>query len=97
MSNEPPSLQALMSKLNNDNVWVRRQVLMAIMKIVGDDIDQKLFLTYFSGGGFWADPERPIPHARIAKAAEELKLSPAEVQSRYEALAQRFGLKLEWL
>jgi len=37
-----------------------------------------------------------IAQARIAKAAKKLELPPEEIQRRYEALAQQFGLILEW-
>jgi len=96
MVEEKSSLQPLISKLDTDNLWVRRQVLMALMKIAADEVDRKLFLTYFNAGDFWADPKTPIPFSRVARMAEKLNLSPTEVQSRYEALAQQFGLTLEW-
>jgi len=96
MTEEKPSLQTLVSKLEDDNVWVRRQVLMALMKIAGDEVDRELFLTYFNDRDFWADPKIPIPCSRITRAAKELKLPPEEIQRRYEVLAQQFGLILEW-
>ena len=45
---------------------------------------------------FWLNPKVPIPHSRIAEAAEALNLPSEEIQRRYEVLAQQFGLTLEW-
>jgi HEAT repeat protein/GTPase SAR1 family protein len=90
------AVEPLIAKLDDENKDVRQQALGALAKITRDEIDQKLLSTHFKVRYFWLDPKEPIAHARIAEAAEALNLPPEEIQRRYEALAQQFGLKLEW-
>jgi energy-coupling factor transporter ATP-binding protein EcfA2 len=44
----------------------------------------------------FVDPAEPITEEQVAKCAEALKISEAEVRRRYEELAEDFKLKLEW-
>jgi len=90
------AVEPLIAKLDDEDKGVRQQALGALAKITRDETDQKLLSEYFDARYFWLDPKEPIAHARIAKAAEKLKLPPEEIQCRYEVLAQQFGLILEW-
>jgi hypothetical protein len=82
-----------MAKLGDDDADVREEALGVLAKITGDDIDRKLL----SGARYlWLDPKEPISHSHITEAVERLKLPREEIQRRYENLAKRFGLKLEW-
>jgi len=90
------AVELLIAKLDDEDKGVRQQALRALAKITRDETDQKLLSEYFEARYFWLDPKEPIAHARIAEAAEALNLPPEEIQRRYEALAQQFGLILEW-
>jgi HEAT repeat protein len=90
------AVEPLIAKLDDEDKGVRQQALGALVKITRDETDQKLLSEYFEVWSPWLDPKEPIAHARIAKAAETLKLPPEEIQRRYEELAQQFGLILEW-
>jgi len=90
------AVEPLIAKLDDEDKDVRQQALGALAKITRDETDQKLLSKYFDAEYSWLDPKVPIPHARIAEAAEALKLPPEEIQRRYEELAQQFGLILEW-
>lgn len=89
------AVEPLIAKLDDEDNGVRQQALGALAKITQDELEQKLLSKYFLNWG-WLDPKEPIAHARIAKAAEKLKLPPEDIQHRYEDLAQQFGLILEW-
>jgi hypothetical protein len=87
------AVEPLMAKLSDDDAEVRKEALGALVRITGDDIDRKLL----SGARYlWLDPKEPISHSHITEAVERLKLPREEIQRRYENLAKRFGLKLEW-
>jgi len=90
------AVEPLIAKLDDEDRGVRQQALRALAKITRDENDQKLLSKYFDAEYSWLDPKEPIAHARIAKAAEKLKLPPEDIQHRYEDLAQQFGLILEW-
>jgi hypothetical protein len=42
------------------------------------------------------DPREPINETFAKKAASEFNLTVEDVQSRFETLAARFGLRLSW-
>jgi len=90
------AVEPLIAKLDDESDRGRKAALEALAKITRDETDQKLLSEYFDARYSWLDPKEPIAHARIAKAAEILELPPEEIQRRYEALAQQFGLILEW-
>jgi hypothetical protein len=70
-------------------------LLVAIASAGGD---RRLLSRDFSEWLSYGDLEKPIDEARVARAAEGLSLSEAQVRRRYEELAERFGgrLKLTW-
>lgn len=92
---DPRSVEPLLGKLNENNSGVRRSALEALANIAGDKIDQKLLSQSFDAY-IWIDPKGSISERRINKGAKELELSEEEVRCRYEALAEKFNLKLEW-
>lgn len=59
-----------------------------------EQIDRCLLSRDLDGVGPWLDPLSPITSDRIEEAADRLEKSPEEIQQRYAALAERFGLKL---
>jgi HEAT repeat protein len=93
---DPHTVEPLMTKLEGEDADVRKQVLGVLAKITGDEIDQKLLSRDIDTQHPWLDPKEPISQSRITKAVKELKLPREEIQQRYENLAKRFGLKLEW-
>jgi len=58
--------------------------------------DRRMLSEDLNGLYPFLDPHQEISTEFASKAAEELKLTIKEVQARYEALAERFHLKLEW-
>ncbi len=81
----------LLTTLAGKNERVRIAALGALAKIIQNALF-KLLSRRYPGLSL----KEIIAHARIAKAAEELKLPPEDIQRRYEDLAQQFGLILEW-
>ena len=58
--------------------------------------DQKLLSRDLDGVIPFLDPREPISNLAVDRAASKLNLAPDEVRRRYEALADRFHLRLEW-
>lgn len=55
-----------------------------------------LLTEHFGGTWPWLGPQEPVGETRVKDAVKELKLSEAEVRKRYERLAMKYHLKLEW-
>nr|VFJ69689.1 MAG: PBS lyase HEAT-like repeat-containing protein [Candidatus Kentron sp. FW] len=75
---------------------LRRAALGGLAHTREDEVDRRLLSKNLDVFGFgpWLDPLVPIGGARIARAAEELQKPPEEIRRRYQALAERFGLRL---
>lgn len=93
---DPRSVEPLLRKLDDSDWVIRQEALGALAKIIGDEIDQRLLSNDFEAEYDWSDPQEPISEKRIGKGAETLNLSEEEVRRRYEVLAEKFNLKLEW-
>ena len=58
--------------------------------------DRRLLSSDLYGVPPFLDPHEPIGEALVQRAVAKLRLTPEEVRARYEALAERFHLRLEW-
>ncbi|MBV9790706.1 MAG: HEAT repeat domain-containing protein, partial [Chloroflexi bacterium] len=85
----------LMSKLSDDSQEKRKLVLAELARTCKDEIDRKLLTRDLDGFEPFIDPQNIIDRERIIRAARRLELPIEEVRQRYEALAQRFGLRVE--
>ena len=61
-----------------------------------EGVDRKLLSRDLDGLQPFLDPHRPIRKALAQRAASRLALPLGEVQARYEALSERFHLRLGW-
>lgn len=75
---------------------VRESAVSAYAKLCNDDTDARLLSRDFDKIVPWLDPRDPVPVARIQQAAERLNLPESVARERYESLARRTGIKLEW-
>lgn len=89
-------IEPLVERLEDKEEYVRQEALGALVSIMGDETDTALISRDIDGNWPWLDPADPIGEERVAKVTEKLEIPEAEVRSRYEALADRFGLKLTW-
>ena len=100
---EPQGLAVIQPYLCDPEEVVRRAALAELASGCADEYDRMLLLEHVTGGSGWSgwsewlDPQAPISKQRVAEAAVRLKLPVAEVQQRYQRLAESFGLKLAWL
>ena len=85
----------LIASLEDSELVVRRAALGALALGL-EQIDRKLLSRDLDGLRPFLDPRQPIPEAFAQQAASELGLPPDEVEARYGALAERFGLRLAW-
>lgn len=76
---------------------VRRAALGGLANNCKDRADRRLLSNHFSENFGGIDPQDSISENRVTTAARELKLPESEIRQRYERLAERFGLKLEWV
>jgi len=67
-----------------------------ILIVTHSRIDQCLASKDLDGLEPWLDPQSFISEEQLELAIWELGLPPKEVKIRYEAIANKFGLKLEW-
>ncbi len=75
---------------------MRRVALSGLAQTCEDETDRKLLSRDIDALDPWLDPQQEIDEAHVAYAAERLEQPAEEVCRRYEALAERFGLKLAW-
>ena len=90
------AIEALNSLLNDDEASVRRAVLQGMASQLEDRIDQRLLSRDCDAVSPWLDPREPIGEKRLAMAAKHLQISVEEARRRYEALTERFQLRLVW-
>jgi hypothetical protein len=88
------SLAILRKLLSDSESKIRRAALSGLAVTCEDGVDQQLLGGFFELESF--DPQSPITKKHIALAVRRLSLPVDEIRRRYEALAQRFGLKLGW-
>ncbi len=89
------AVEALIARLDDPDAYVRREALSGLVQGL-DPTDRKLVSPALDGIWPWLDPREPITLVFAQHAAARLKLSLEDVQARYEALAERFGLRLKW-
>ncbi|MEM7538799.1 MAG: HEAT repeat domain-containing protein [Chloroflexota bacterium] len=91
------ALEIMWKRLFSDRSEIRRNALKTLAMAYRDDIECQLLSVLFidRGGTFW-DPQEEINQTRIQEAAHWMHLPEDDVRRRYEALAQRFSLKLSW-
>ncbi len=88
------ALAGLLACLQDTDNDMRRTVIEGLAHNCADEIDRCLLSNDLDGIEPWLDPLSPITSDRIAEAADKLEKPPEEIQQRYEALVERFGLKL---
>lgn len=75
---------------------VRRVLTLCRLARQCGQIDRMLLARDIDGVDPWLDPADEISRDRMRACAEKLKISEEDVRSRYESLADKFGLKLSW-
>lgn len=93
---DPRGLAAVQPYLHDEDQKTRQAALAGLAQGCPDEDDRRLLSEYFYADGPWLDPQEIITRERLDEAAKKLKQTPQEIQTRYEALARRFVLKLEW-
>jgi hypothetical protein len=93
---DPQAVEPLLKRLADEEADVRIAALAALAKICEDETDRKLLTRHFDGDWSWLDPQDPVDEKRVKDAARKLELSEADVRHRYERLAEKYHLKLEW-
>jgi hypothetical protein len=90
------AVEELLCTLTDENADVRRTVFMGLAKTCEDEIDRILLSRDFDALDPFLDVQEKIDEARIVAAIRNLGITADEVRRRYEALAERFPLKLAW-
>ncbi len=93
---DPRAVEPLIKRLADENAEVRKSALAALARICEEETDRKLLTRHLDGRWPWLDPQEAVNEERVKYAARELELSEAEVRRRYERLAKKYYLKLEW-
>ena len=89
------AVESLIARLEDEDASVRRAALSGLAQGL-EKIDRKLLSRDLDGINPFLDPREPINDVFAKRAASELELSVEDVQTRYETLAERFGLRLAW-
>jgi GTPase SAR1 family protein len=87
-------LECLKTYYQNADENLRRAALQGLAQSCEDEIDRRLLSEDLDDSYPWLDPLSPITEDQIANAAARLKKPLPEIQQRYAALAERFGLTL---
>jgi hypothetical protein len=88
--------QSALALVSHPNPVVRDEAISLLARGVDKEMREVLSRD-FSANSPWVDPREPVSQERVRMAAEALELSLEEVRARYEALAPRFKLRLEWI
>ena len=91
----PRAIDTLISFLSSAEAVERRAAVGGLAQTM-DEADQCLMSRDIDAERPWLDPRDPITEARAGDAASALGISVEDVKARYEALAPRFRLTLEW-
>jgi hypothetical protein len=67
-----------------------------LSRICEDGIDRKLLSRDLDALDPFLDPQKEIDEKWVRHAAKSLKMPVEEVRNRYQALAQKFSLKLSF-
>ncbi len=89
-------LEALKPLLSDPESAVRREAVGALLVTCHDDTDRKLMTWDLDAVQPFLDPQEVIQEKRVRVVAKKLRVQVAEVRRRYEALAEKFALRLAW-
>jgi HEAT repeat protein len=92
---EPRNVAALARYVASDDPGTR-QIAVGAYAGQKEWLEQRLLSRDFDATIPWLDPKESITDVRVAEAANRLRLSEAEMRSRYEAMAIELNLKLSW-
>lgn len=90
------AVDALMPSLEDDEEDLRRYALGTLATTLEDEIDRILLSERLRDNGPYLDPQEEIDGERLQGAAEVLGLSTEETRYRYETLARKLALKLNF-
>jgi HEAT repeat protein len=91
-----PGIEAIPAYLQVADESVRRAALGGLALTCDDEADRRLLCEHFEKRFGGLDPLDLITKERVATAAQVLRIPKPEIRQRYERLAERFGLLLEW-
>ncbi len=89
------AVEPLLARLEDKNEEVRREGLHAL-SLQLEENDRRLLSRDLDGEWPFLDPQEEIGETFLQEAARELELTAEEVRAHYEALAERFHLRLAW-
>jgi hypothetical protein len=90
------ALTALKTRLFMPDTSARTEAVRALSWTCRDEVDRRLLSRDFDERWPFLDPWNPIGDDRVRTAAAALGISVREVCRRYEVLARRFWLKIDW-
>lgn len=88
------AVETLTALVKDKDADVRQAALRGLARHL-DEVDRRLLSHDLDGVDPFLDPGEQISRTQVEKAALGLDLSIQEARARYEALAARFGLRLE--
>jgi len=89
------AVEPLIAKLDDPEANMRKAALQALSQDF-QETDRSLLSWDLDGPDQFLDPHQEISTEFASKAAEILGLTIEDVQARYEAMAERFHLRLAW-
>jgi hypothetical protein len=90
------TIKTLLERLSADIWYMRVAALRALSRTCEDEIDRKLLSRDLDALNPFLDPQKEINEKWVRHAAKTLKMPVEEVCNRYQALAQKFSLKLSF-
>ena len=93
---DPRGIEALRASLADEDWEIRCLALEAMAKTCENRTDLRLLSQNFDDAWPYLDPQEPVTEARVVDAAAKLGQPAEEIRRRYEALHERFGLRLAW-
>ncbi len=89
------AIAMLCERLDSDDAEVRQNALRGLAQSL-EETDRKLLSHDLDALSPFLDPRETISEEFVHKTAMRLELTEEEVKSRYEVLAEQFGLRLAW-
>jgi HEAT repeat protein len=89
------AVEPLIARLEDSAAEVRRAAVGALSRSLSD-IDRRLLTSDLDAVDPFLDPREVVRNAFTQTAASKMNMTIEEVRARYEALADRFRLSLEW-
>jgi HEAT repeat protein len=89
------AIESLRACLKDPDEALRQAALGVLAQTCEDEAERSLLSEGAFPAGPWLDPQSPITAERIAYAARRLRQPPEAIRARYQALAERFGLKVD--